>query len=213
MGNELSCNDDRAVSNAVVCFPCDVRAPHPSGACGVGVNFENVKHNGVEALRVLSFLPGGPAERSGHISIGDVLYSIDNEIVYGTKLENVVSHFLGARGTPVTLGVFRGDSLEVIKVNLRREIVGAQQAGGNQQVKGLHHAMGVVVSLLPTVHAGRTAHTSFTLTNCTLLVGDFIYCHRLKMNETIASMITRHVITHFSIEKCACSSSRGYTPA
>jgi carboxyl-terminal processing protease len=92
----------------------------------VGVNFEAVKQDGIDCLKILSFLPGGPAERSGKLEVGDILYSIDNEVVYGTKLENVVTHFLGARGTVVTLGVIRAHSADIIRIQLKRESVPPQ---------------------------------------------------------------------------------------
>ena len=55
----------------------DNAANNPARAkyAGVGIVFQGVRG---EALVVQSLTPGGPAELSGQVEIGDVLFTIDN---------------------------------------------------------------------------------------------------------------------------------------
>mmetsp|Transcript_27323 Transcript_27323/g.55839 ORF Transcript_27323/g.55839 Transcript_27323/m.55839 type:complete len:133 (+) Transcript_27323:209-607(+) len=77
----------------------------PSTMCGVGINFRADKTG---ALCVSSLIPGGPASRTGSVMVGDILYDVDEKLVYRTALSNVSQHLLGPADTTVNVGFLRG---------------------------------------------------------------------------------------------------------
>jgi hypothetical protein len=68
---------------------------------GVGIFFAT-DANGGQVVR--SFVPGGPAERSGQVAIGDVIVSVDNTDVYGLPLATLAKYLLGPRGSTINMG-------------------------------------------------------------------------------------------------------------
>jgi hypothetical protein len=68
---------------------------------GVGIFFAT-DANGGQVVR--SFVPAGPAERSGQVSIGDVIVSVDNTDVYGLPLATLAKYLLGPRGSQINMG-------------------------------------------------------------------------------------------------------------
>ncbi len=68
---------------------------------GVGIFFATDASGG-QVVR--SFVPGGPAERSGQVSIGDVIVSVDNTDVYGLPLATLAKYLLGPRGSTISMG-------------------------------------------------------------------------------------------------------------
>ena len=68
---------------------------------GVGIFFAT-DNNGGQVVR--SFVPGGPAERSGQVDIGDVIVSVDNTDVYGLPLATLAKYLLGPRGSTISMG-------------------------------------------------------------------------------------------------------------
>lgn len=81
-------------------------APPPSvesGGIGVGIALDTSGH-----LRVTSLTPGGPAERSELIKVGDILRSVDSHSIAGQSAAAVKPYIVGPVGTPLTLVVIRG---------------------------------------------------------------------------------------------------------
>ena len=68
---------------------------------GVGIFFAT-DANGGQVVR--SFVPAGPAERSGQVAIGDVIVSVDNTDVYGLPLATLAKYLLGPRGSQINMG-------------------------------------------------------------------------------------------------------------
>jgi C-terminal processing protease CtpA/Prc len=68
---------------------------------GVGIFFATDASGG-QVVR--SFVPGGPAERSGQVSIGDVIVSVDSTDVYGLPLATLAKYLLGPRGSTISMG-------------------------------------------------------------------------------------------------------------
>ena len=64
-------------------------------------------------LRVMRVLPDAPAEAAGLLA-GDVVVSVDGELLEGTTIGDSVTNIRGPRGTDVTLGIEReGDELDI----------------------------------------------------------------------------------------------------
>jgi C-terminal processing protease CtpA/Prc len=93
---------------------------------GVGIYFQPDPEGG---LRVSSFVPSGPAERSGSIHVGDVIYQVDDSNVYGKTLSELAQFLLGPRGTIVRLGFRHGSSSRLTFVALERGASEADRRG------------------------------------------------------------------------------------
>lgn len=74
-------------------------------------------------LVVTTPMPGSPALKGG-VRSGDRIVQIDgNDLPAGTKLEPVVKLLRGPVGTPVTVGVKRGGSQELLAIQLVRDTI------------------------------------------------------------------------------------------
>jgi C-terminal processing protease CtpA/Prc len=92
-------------------------APPPSveqGGIGVGIALDTSGQ-----LSVTSLTPGGPADRSELIKIGDILRSVDSHHIAGRSPAAVKPYIIGPVGSPLTLVVIRGRT--PITVRLARE--------------------------------------------------------------------------------------------
>jgi C-terminal processing protease CtpA/Prc len=95
--------DSKTVAASVDKHPS---APPPSvesGGIGVGIALDTSGQ-----LRVTSLTPGGPADRSELIKIGDILKSVDSHNIAGRSAAAVKPYIVGPVGTPLTLVVIRG---------------------------------------------------------------------------------------------------------
>jgi carboxyl-terminal processing protease len=81
---------------------------------GIGVYLDQSE----EELQVLSVLPGTPAEKEG-VKPGDVLYSIDGDLVSEMTPDEAVARVKGPEGTEVSLVFERGD--ERVDFEITRE--------------------------------------------------------------------------------------------
>ena len=89
-----------------------------SGDVGAGIGVEMGLRDGY--VRVLRTLPDNPAERAG-VKAGDIIYKIDDEIVYDKSSEYIASKLQGEAGTKVKLTVARDG--EEKSFNLTREAI------------------------------------------------------------------------------------------
>jgi carboxyl-terminal processing protease len=85
---------------------------------GVGVQF-NI-HN--DTIMVTQPIPGGPSEKLG-IRAGDRIVKIDGEVVAGVKITNndVFKRLRGAKGTKVTVSIYRRNVSELIEYTITRD--------------------------------------------------------------------------------------------
>jgi len=67
---------------------------------GIGVTFEGDAH---QRFRVASLLPGGSADLSGQVGVGDLLFSVNGLQVTGRPTESVIQLIKGAPGTRIAL--------------------------------------------------------------------------------------------------------------
>lgn len=72
-------------------------------AVGVGAYFGRLEGQQDSVARVKSLVPGGPAEQTGIIEIGDALCAVDDVDVYGQPLCELGKHVLGPSGSVVKL--------------------------------------------------------------------------------------------------------------
>ncbi len=89
-------------------------APPPSvesGGIGVGIALDTSGQ-----LCVTSLTPGGPADRSKLIKIGDIVKSVDSRNVAGCSAATVRPYVFGPVGTFLTLVVMRGSCLVTVRL-------------------------------------------------------------------------------------------------
>ena len=72
-------------------------------AVGVGAYFGRLEGQQDSVARVKSLVPGGPAEQTGMIEVGDALCAVDDVDVYGQPLCELGKHVLGPSGSVVKL--------------------------------------------------------------------------------------------------------------
>lgn len=92
-------------------------AHHTGKPVGVGIVFQP---DSTGALHVKSLAVGGPAEKCGLVSVGDVLHEIDGHHVYRKPVAQLAPLILGQEGTVVRLGLQRGNLQRLVFVELRR---------------------------------------------------------------------------------------------
>ena len=88
-------------------------AHHTGKPVGVGIVFQP---DSTGALHVKSLAVGGPAEKCGLVSVGDVLHEIDGHHVYRKPVAQLAPLILGQEGTVVRLGLQRGNLQRLVFV-------------------------------------------------------------------------------------------------
>ena len=132
--NRNAAQQQAAVDSAYLVPSVDkhMSAPPPSvesGGIGVGIALDTSGQ-----LRVTSLTPGGPAERSELIKIGDILRSVDSHNIAGRSAAAVKPYIVGPVGTPLTLVVIRGRTPITIRlVRSRAQSAGTATATPQQQ--------------------------------------------------------------------------------
>mmetsp|Transcript_7571 Transcript_7571/g.11994 ORF Transcript_7571/g.11994 Transcript_7571/m.11994 type:complete len:123 (+) Transcript_7571:938-1306(+) len=90
---------------------------------GVGIVFTEAEDG---SLVVSRLVPGGPAEETGQVAVGDVLYEVEGENVYRADKQKIARKVLGSEGTMVRLGFKRGLRYEadpVFRVMIGRKAI------------------------------------------------------------------------------------------
>lgn len=83
---------------------------------GVGIEFQILK----DTLTVVSPITGGPSEAVGIMS-GDRIVKIDNQDVVGIKTDDVRKKLRGAKGSQVTVKIFRPGAGELMDFTITRD--------------------------------------------------------------------------------------------
>ncbi len=81
---------------------------------GIGVHLDN------DYMEVMSVVTGSPAEKAG-IEAGDRIVKVNNKSIEGLPPETVINRIRGKSGTPVRIGVKRGD--EELTFNIVRAAI------------------------------------------------------------------------------------------
>ena len=87
------------------------------GYAGVGLRLAEDKGS----ITVKEVFEGSPAAKAG-VSVGDIIFRIDNEPVSGLALKQIVEKLRGPEGTKVLIKLLKKDS-DPIEVPISREIV------------------------------------------------------------------------------------------
>jgi carboxyl-terminal processing protease len=98
---------------------------------GVGVILR--RQSDANAFAIIEVFDGGPAARAG-LKRGDLLTSVDGEVIHGLGLEQVVALVRGAEGTPVRLGVNRAGTpheMEITRGSVNAPFIRAALLTGN----------------------------------------------------------------------------------
>jgi len=106
--------------------------------CGCGIVFGTDPSG---SLVCRSFVPGGPAESSGLVQVGDVLASVDGCDVLRKPVSQVAPLLLGKTGSRVRLGLQRSGTYLVVELERRPStpagaltaFMGAMGNDGNKQ--------------------------------------------------------------------------------
>ena len=87
---------------------------------GIGVSFYMYK----DSISVIRSIDGGPAVDAG-IKAGDRILTADGEALFGRDLKSdeIIKRLRGKSGTPVTLGIYRKETAENLKIRVKRASV------------------------------------------------------------------------------------------
>lgn len=87
---------------------------------GIGIEF-NMQTDTIYVINVLS---GGPSQKAG-VMAGDKIITVDDSVFAGRKLstEKVMKSIRGDKGSVVKLGVQRGDSKDLVQINVTRGVI------------------------------------------------------------------------------------------
>lgn len=75
-----------------------------------------------DTVPVIELVPDGPAEKAG-VKAGDKIIEIDNELLKGLKIDEVMTKLRGEKGTKVTLKVIRANNQDPIEITITRDII------------------------------------------------------------------------------------------
>lgn len=87
---------------------------------GIGV----ILREGIDGIRVVGLIKGGPAEKSGKVQEGDLIEFINGKSMREISYEDFLERLRGARGQEVQLGLKRLDSAgieETLEVRIKRD--------------------------------------------------------------------------------------------
>jgi hypothetical protein len=114
---------------------------------GVGAYFGRLEGQHDSVARVKSLVPGGPAEQTGLIEVGDALCTVDDVDVYGQPLCELGKHVLGPSGT-------------VVKLAFEKRKTGERYVRTSLDARARHHARVHARNRpLPLMPVRRTTHT------------------------------------------------------
>lgn len=71
---------------------------------------------------VTGLLPKAPAEAAG-LTVGDRIMAVDNNLVTGVPLSDIISHIRGAKGTTVVLTVLKAKTKKEMNITITRGVV------------------------------------------------------------------------------------------
>ncbi|CPR45131.1 S41 family peptidase [Chlamydia trachomatis] len=92
-----------------------MRAQLEKGMCGIGV----VLKEDIDGVVVKEVLAGGPADKTGSLRVGDIIYRVNGKNIENTPFPGVLDSLRGSPGSSVTLDIHRQNNDHVIQ--LRRE--------------------------------------------------------------------------------------------
>ena len=103
------------------------------GGLGIEIGLEN------GLIKVITPIDDTPAERAG-IKSGDLIVTLDDEPTIGLSLADAVDRMRGEPGTPIKVGIRRGNDSELLTFNIKRAVVKISSVRG----KRLHNNIGYI---------------------------------------------------------------------
>ncbi|NGX54340.1 MAG: Tail-specific protease, partial [Chlamydiae bacterium] len=89
------------------------------GMCGLGV----VLHEGLEGVVIADILKGGPVEKEGSLTKGDIIVEIDGKLIKSYSFAKVLDVLRGGVGSKTVLGVLSGEEQTFHSVQLTRAMI------------------------------------------------------------------------------------------
>ena len=103
-------------------FDAEAAAQYQSGFeetyVGIGVRVQYINDN----ITVEGVINGGAAEEEG-IMVGDIIRTVDGEVITGQNLYEVINMIIGDEGTYVEVGIERGGVNHLIIFHLERRVI------------------------------------------------------------------------------------------
>jgi len=94
---------------------------------GIGIVLPGDKKKDEEFFPVIETVPGGPSDKAG-MKPGDKVIQIDDDLVKGLEIDEIMSRLKGEKNTEVTLTVLREKYPESLKIIVTRDIVKDEMA-------------------------------------------------------------------------------------
>lgn len=92
-----------------------MRVQLEKGMCGIGV----ILKEDIDGIIVKEIISGGPAEKSGELLVGDIIYLVDGKNIENLPFKGVLDCLRGEQGSFVRLGIRRNQ--ENKSIQLKRE--------------------------------------------------------------------------------------------
>lgn len=92
-----------------------MRVQLEKGMCGIGV----ILKEDIDGVVVKEIISGGPAEKSGELLVGDIIYLVDGQNIENLSFRGVLDCLRGEQGSTVHLGIHRNH--ENKSIQLKRE--------------------------------------------------------------------------------------------
>jgi len=89
---------------------------------GIGALMPGDKDPEEEFVPIIELIPDGPAEKAG-VKAGDKIIQVDEHVVKGMKLEEVMSHLKGDKGTTVVVKVMRLNHADPLDFSIVRDVI------------------------------------------------------------------------------------------
>lgn len=94
---------------------------------GIGVVIDNMKESEQEFLKIIDTIPTGPADKAG-IRADDLIVQINDEVLKGLTVEEIIAKLKGKRNTEVHVKIKRGTNPELLSFTIKRDVVKEQDA-------------------------------------------------------------------------------------
>lgn len=94
---------------------------------GIGVIIDNNKKNDDESLLIVDVIPAKAADNAG-MRAEDRVIQINNEVVKGMSVDEIIAKLKGKPGTTVHLKIVRNGTKELLNYTITRELIQEQNA-------------------------------------------------------------------------------------
>jgi carboxyl-terminal processing protease len=89
---------------------------------GIGILLPGDKDQEEEFVPVIELVPNGPAEKAG-LKGGDKIIQIDEAVIKGMKIDEVMTHLKGEKHTKVAIKAMRANHAEPLEFTVTRDVI------------------------------------------------------------------------------------------